>query len=76
MHRARPFNDSDTAQRGSAIQQNRTNPQVGREAQDNFRKDDDVRWQWRRSVVKDSHGPSTSQENALEPDAQNYGAIN
>jgi type I restriction enzyme M protein len=32
-----PFNDSDTAPRASAILQNRPNPQVVREAQDNFR---------------------------------------
>jgi type I restriction enzyme M protein len=32
-----PFNDSDTAPRGSALLQNRTNPQVVRRAQDNFR---------------------------------------
>ena len=41
-----PFNDSDTAPRGGALLQNRANPQVVREAQDNFRKNDDVRWQW------------------------------
>ncbi len=40
------FNDSDTALRGSATLRNRPNPQVVRGAQDNFRKDDDVRWQW------------------------------
>ncbi len=31
-----PFNDSDTGPRGSALLQDRTNPQVMREAQDNF----------------------------------------
>ncbi|MBL9154583.1 MAG: N-6 DNA methylase [Verrucomicrobiales bacterium] len=41
-----PFNDSDTALRGSAFLQSEAKPQVVSEAKDNFRKDDDVRWQW------------------------------
>lgn len=40
------FNDSDTATRGSAPLKNRANPQVVRKAWYNFRKDDDVRWQY------------------------------
>jgi type I restriction enzyme M protein len=40
-----PFNDSDTALRGSAFLQSEAKPQVVSEAKDNFRKDDDVRWQ-------------------------------
>ena len=39
-----PFNDSDTALRGSACLQREARPQVVSEAKDNFRKDDDVRW--------------------------------
>jgi len=41
-----PFNDSDTALRGSAFLQSEASPQVVSEAKDNFRKDDDVRWQF------------------------------
>jgi type I restriction enzyme M protein len=41
-----PFNDSDTALRGSAFLQSEAKPQVVSEAKDNFRKDDDVRWQF------------------------------
>jgi hypothetical protein len=48
---------SDTAPRGSATLQNRTNPQVVREAQDNFRKDDDVRWQWREATWTTTGSP-------------------
>ncbi len=40
-----PFNDSDTALRGSAFLQSEASPQVVSEAKDNFRKGDDVRWQ-------------------------------
>ena len=40
-----PFNDSDTALRASAFQQTGGTLQVMAESQDNFRKDDDVRWQ-------------------------------
>ena len=40
------FNDSDTALRGSAFLQTRGTLQVMAERQDNFRKDDDVRWRW------------------------------
>ena len=40
-----PFNDSDTALRGSAFLQSEASPQAVSEAKDNFRKDDDVRWQ-------------------------------
>lgn len=36
----------DTALRGSAFLQSEAKPQVVSEAKDNFRKDDDVRWQW------------------------------
>ncbi len=39
-----PFNDSDTALRGSAFPQSEAKAQVVSEAKDNFRKDDDVRW--------------------------------
>jgi type I restriction enzyme M protein len=51
-----PFNDSDTALRGSAFLQSEANPQVVSEAKDNFRKDDDVRWQpsGARSTAKGS----------------------
>ena len=41
-----PFNDSDTALRDSAFLQSEASPQVVSEAKDNFRKDDDVRWQF------------------------------
>jgi hypothetical protein len=41
-----PFNDSDTALRDSAFLQSDAKPQVVSEARDNFRKDDDVRWQF------------------------------
>ena len=41
-----PFNDSDTALRGSAFLQTGGTLQVMAERQDNFRKDDDVRWQF------------------------------
>jgi type I restriction enzyme M protein len=40
-----PFNDSDTALRDGAFLQSEAKPQVVSEAKDNFRKDDDVRWQ-------------------------------
>jgi|GEM_PF-3300697 len=40
------FNDSDTALRGSAFLQSEASPQVVTAAKDNFRKDDDVRWQF------------------------------
>ncbi len=40
-----PFNDCDTALRGSAFLQPGGKPQVITERHDNFRKDDDVRWQ-------------------------------
>jgi len=40
-----PFNGSETALRRSAVLQNEASPQVANEAQENFRKDDDVRWQ-------------------------------
>ncbi len=38
-------NDSDTARRGCVFFQSEAKPQVVSEAQDNSRKDDDVRWQ-------------------------------
>ena len=41
-----PFNDSDTALRDSAFLQSEATMQVVSEAKDNFRKDDDVRWQF------------------------------
>jgi type I restriction enzyme M protein len=41
-----PFNDSDTALRGSAFLQTGGTLQVMAERHDNFRKDDDVRWQF------------------------------
>jgi len=41
-----PFNDSDTAPHDSAFLQSEAKPQVVSEAKDNFRKDDDVRWQF------------------------------
>ncbi|MCK9588310.1 MAG: N-6 DNA methylase [Terrimicrobiaceae bacterium] len=41
-----PFNDSDTALRDSAFLQSEAKMQVVSEAKDNFRKDDDVRWQF------------------------------
>ena len=41
-----PFNDSDTALRDSAFLQSEASPQVVSEAKDNFRKEDDVRWQF------------------------------
>ena len=40
------FNDSDTALSGSAFLQSEAKPQVLSASKDNFRKDDDVRWQW------------------------------
>jgi type I restriction enzyme M protein len=40
------FNDSDTAPRDSALIQSEAKRQVVSEAKDNFRKDDDVRWQY------------------------------
>ena len=40
-----PFNDSDTALRDSAFLQTGGTLQVMAEREDNFRKDDDVRWQ-------------------------------
>ena len=51
-----PFNDSDTALRGSAFLQSEAKPQVVSEAKDNFRKDDDVRGQpsGARSTAKGS----------------------
>ena len=51
-----PFNDSDTALRGSAFLPSEAKPQVVSEAKDNFRKDDDVRWQpsGARSTAKGS----------------------
>lgn len=51
-----PFNDSDTALRGNAFLQSEAKPQVVSEAKDNFRKDDDVRWQpsGARSTAKGS----------------------
>ena len=39
-----PFNDSDTALRGSGCPHSDATPQVVSKAKDNFRKDDDVRW--------------------------------
>jgi len=41
-----PFNDSDTALRDRAFLQSEAKMQVVTEAKDNFRKDDDVRWQF------------------------------
>jgi len=41
-----PFNDSATALRGSAFLQSGAIPQVVSAAKDNFRNDDDVRWQF------------------------------
>jgi hypothetical protein len=41
-----PFNDSDTALRGRAFLQCKSISQVVSKAKDNFRKDDDVRWQF------------------------------
>ena len=41
-----PFNDSDTALRDSAFLRSEASPQVVSEAKDNFRKDDDVTWQF------------------------------
>ncbi len=41
-----PFNDTDTALRASAFLQTGGTLQVMAERQDNFRKDDDVRWQF------------------------------
>jgi type I restriction enzyme M protein len=41
-----PFNDSDTALRACAFIQSEATMQVVSEAKDNFRKDDDVRWQF------------------------------
>jgi type I restriction enzyme M protein len=41
-----PFNDSNTELRGRAFLQSAAKPQVVSEAKDNFRKDDDVRWQF------------------------------
>ena len=41
-----PFNDSDTALRGSAFLQSEAKTQVVSKAKDNFRKDDDVRCQF------------------------------
>ena len=51
-----PFNDSDTALRDSAFLQSEAKMQVVSEAKDNFRKDDDVRWQpsGARSTAKGS----------------------
>ena len=51
-----PFNDSDTALRDSAFLQREAKMQVVSEAKDNFRKDDDVRWQpsGARSTAKGS----------------------
>ena len=40
------FSDSETALRYSAFLQSEAKPQVVSEAKDNFRKDDDVRWQF------------------------------
>jgi hypothetical protein len=40
-----PFNDSDTALRDSAFLQSEAKMQVVSEAKDNFRNDDDMRWQ-------------------------------
>ncbi len=44
-----PFNDSDTALHDSAFLQSEAKIQVVNEAKDNFRKDDDVRWQMSRT---------------------------
>jgi len=40
------FNNSDTALGGSALLQSEASPQVVSAAKDNFRKNDDVRWQF------------------------------
>ncbi len=40
------FNDTDTALSGSTFLGSEAEPQVVSEAKDNFRKDDDVRWQF------------------------------
>ena len=53
-----PFNDSDTALRDSAFLQSEAKMQVASEAKDNFRKDDDVRWQFGVNV----RHPLTTQE--------------
>lgn len=45
-----PFNDSDTALRGSAFHERKAKLQVVSEAKDNFRKADNVRWQWSRAT--------------------------
>jgi hypothetical protein len=41
-----PFPESDTAPRRSVTLQPKTDPQVMREAKDNFRNNDHVRWQY------------------------------
>ena len=41
-----PFNDSDTALRACALTESEATLQVVSEAKDNFRKDEDVRWQY------------------------------
>ncbi len=59
-----PFNHCDTAPRGCAILQNRANPQVVRKAQDNFRKDDDVRWQWSETTSTAEGSPQGERNRA------------
>ncbi len=71
-----PFNDSDTAPRGSAILQNRTNLQVVREAQDNFRKDDDVRWQWREATWTTTGSPKGEHNQAHQYPSPQRGNAN
>lgn len=51
------FGDSDTALRDSAFLQSETKPQVVSEAKENFRKDDDVRWQWSGAIKTPAGSP-------------------
>jgi type I restriction enzyme M protein len=57
-----PFNDSDTALRASAFLQTGGTLQVMAERQDNFRKDEDVRWQ-----------PSVARSASSKPEAKLHG---
>jgi len=53
-----PYNDSDNALRSSAFLQSEAPPQVVSAAKDNFRQDDDARWQSRLAKQTELSGDS------------------
>jgi len=59
-----PFNDSVTALRACAFPRSGATMQTLSEAKDNFRKDDDVRWQWSGATWTTTGSPEGSRGGA------------